>query len=67
MQAVVIDKPGDVDVGEIADPAPGPDEVVVEVRACGICGTDIHLADGEFSRAVTRWCPGTSSPARWSP
>ena len=58
MQAVVIDKPGDVDVGEIADPAPGPDEVVVEVRAGGICGTDVHLADGEFSRARYPLVPG---------
>ncbi len=58
MQAVVIDKPGDVDVGEVADPSPGPDEVVVAVRACGICGTDIHLADGEFSLARYPLVPG---------
>ena len=58
MQAVVIDRPGDVDVGEVADPAPGPDEVVVAVRACGICGTDLHLADGEFSLARYPLVPG---------
>ncbi len=58
MQAVVIDKPGDVDVGEVADPSPSPDEVVVAVRACGICGTDLHLADGEFSLARYPLVPG---------
>jgi 2-desacetyl-2-hydroxyethyl bacteriochlorophyllide A dehydrogenase len=58
MQAVVIDKPGDVDVAEVADPAPGPDEVVVAVRACGICGTDLHLVDGEFSLARYPLVPG---------
>jgi L-iditol 2-dehydrogenase len=27
---------------------PGPDQVVLEVIACGICGTDLHIADDEF-------------------
>jgi 2-desacetyl-2-hydroxyethyl bacteriochlorophyllide A dehydrogenase len=58
MHAVVIDKPGDVSVGEVADPVPGPDEVVVAVRACGICGTDIHVVDGEFSLARYPLVPG---------
>jgi 2-desacetyl-2-hydroxyethyl bacteriochlorophyllide A dehydrogenase len=58
MQAVVIDKPGDVSVGEVADPVPGPDELVVAVRACGICGTDLHLVDGEFSLARYPLVPG---------
>ena len=31
-------------VEEIADPVPGPRDLVVEVRACGICGTDLHAA-----------------------
>src|SRR5581483_5275206 len=37
-------------VEEVAAPEPGPDEVVVRVRACGICGSDVHIherdADG---------------------
>jgi len=31
-------------VEEVADPVPGPRDLVVEVRACGICGTDLHAA-----------------------
>jgi threonine dehydrogenase-like Zn-dependent dehydrogenase len=58
MRAAVIDKPGDVDVGDIPDPAPGPEEVVVAVRACGICGTDLHVVDGEFSLAKYPVVPG---------
>jgi 2-desacetyl-2-hydroxyethyl bacteriochlorophyllide A dehydrogenase len=58
MQAVVIDKPGDVSVGEVADPTPGPDDLVVAVRACGICGTDLHIVDGEFSLASYPLVPG---------
>lgn len=58
MQAVVIDKPGDVDIGEMPDPSPGPEEVVVAVRACGICGTDLHIVDGEFALASYPLVPG---------
>jgi 2-desacetyl-2-hydroxyethyl bacteriochlorophyllide A dehydrogenase len=58
MRAVVIDRPGDVDVGEVADPAPEAHQVVVAVRACGICGTDLHLVDGEYSLARYPLVPG---------
>ncbi|MDA8300902.1 MAG: zinc-dependent alcohol dehydrogenase family protein [Actinomycetota bacterium] len=58
MRAVVIDKPGDIDVGDVPDPAPGPGDVVVAVHACGICGTDLHVVDGEFSLAKYPVVPG---------
>src|SRR5579875_139973 len=58
MQAVVIDKPGDVDVGDVPDPSPGPEDLVVAVHACGICGTDLHVVDGEFSLAKYPVVPG---------
>ena len=58
MQAVVIDKPGDVGVGEVPDPSPGPEDVLVAVRACGICGTDVHIVDGEYSPARYPVIPG---------
>ena len=35
-------------VERLDDPAPAPDEDVVAPDACGICGTDIHIIDGEF-------------------
>jgi threonine dehydrogenase-like Zn-dependent dehydrogenase len=46
MRAVVC-VPGDTEVTEVPDPSPGEDEVVVEVDACGLCGSDVHfIADG---------------------
>jgi 2-desacetyl-2-hydroxyethyl bacteriochlorophyllide A dehydrogenase len=48
MKAAVIDVER-VTVESIPDPTPGPREVVVAVAACGICGTDLHIADGEFA------------------
>jgi 2-desacetyl-2-hydroxyethyl bacteriochlorophyllide A dehydrogenase len=38
-----------VTVETVPDPTPGPREVVVSVAACGICGTDLHIAEGEFA------------------
>lgn len=31
-------------------PTPGPDEVLLEVHACGVCRTDLHIADGELQQ-----------------
>jgi propanol-preferring alcohol dehydrogenase len=33
-------------VDELADPAPGPGEVLVRIQAAGVCGTDLHILDG---------------------
>jgi 2-desacetyl-2-hydroxyethyl bacteriochlorophyllide A dehydrogenase len=49
MKAVVISAPGVVEVTEVDDPTPGPRQVVVAVAGCGICGTDLHILDGEFA------------------
>ncbi len=48
MKAVVVEKPKSVSVQDVATPVPGPGEVVVEVAACGICGTDKHIYNGTF-------------------
>jgi L-iditol 2-dehydrogenase len=37
-----------VGLGTLARPSAGPDEVVIEVYAVGICGTDLHIQDDEF-------------------
>ena len=35
---------------ELAPPDPGPGEVLLEVAACGVCRTDLHILDGELDR-----------------
>ena len=35
--------PGNMEVREVAEPVPGPGEVLVEVEAAGICGSDLHV------------------------
>ena len=37
-------------LGELPDPEPGPGEVLLEVAACGVCRTDLHILDGELDR-----------------
>jgi 2-desacetyl-2-hydroxyethyl bacteriochlorophyllide A dehydrogenase len=48
----VISSPGVVEVATVDDPAPGPREAVVAVAACGLCGTDLHILDGEFAPSL---------------
>ena len=44
--------PGHMELRQIVEPTPGPGEVLIEVAACGICGTDLHIEAGEYA-AVT--------------
>jgi 2-desacetyl-2-hydroxyethyl bacteriochlorophyllide A dehydrogenase len=52
VRAALISAPGKVEVTEVEDPVPGPREVVVEVAACGLCGTDLHILHGEFAPSL---------------
>ncbi|MGH3167382.1 MAG: alcohol dehydrogenase catalytic domain-containing protein, partial [Trebonia sp.] len=58
MRAVIWEAPGQLAVTEAADPVPGHGELVVRVGACGICGTDLHIADGEFPPTPYPIIPG---------
>ncbi|WP_026623143.1 L-iditol 2-dehydrogenase [Ensifer sp. WSM1721] len=48
MKAVRLESVGNISVRDIEVPEPGPDDLLVKVEACGICGTDRHLLHGEF-------------------
>ncbi len=41
-----------------AVPSPGPGEVLLEIAACGVCRTDLHLMDGELPQARLPVVPG---------
>ena len=42
----------------LPDPEAGPGEVLVRVRACGVCRTDLHIVDGELERPAFPLVPG---------
>ncbi len=48
MKAVRLESIGNIFVRDVEKPVPGPDDLLVRVEACGICGTDRHLLHGEF-------------------
>lgn len=48
MKALRLESIGNLFVRELEKPQPGPDDLLVRVEACGICGTDRHLLHGEF-------------------
>ncbi|RKT82237.1 NADPH2:quinone reductase [Saccharopolyspora antimicrobica] len=58
MRAAIIDQPGSIRVGEVPDPKPGDGQLVIKVGACGICGTDLHIADGHFPPTPYPIVPG---------
>jgi L-iditol 2-dehydrogenase len=47
MRVVAIHGPGDIRIDTVPTPKPGPDEVVVKIEACGICGSDLPRAFGD--------------------
>lgn len=51
MRAMVLQRPHESLIAESrADPEPGAGQVVIRVRACGLCRTDLHIVDGELDR-----------------
>ncbi|GFP32638.1 hypothetical protein HKBW3S42_00944, partial [Candidatus Hakubella thermalkaliphila] len=48
MKGLVIEGPQKVTLKEVPTPKPGSGEVMVRVRAAGVCGTDVHIYHGEF-------------------
>ncbi len=49
MRAMVLTAPRrPLELRELPRPAPGPGQVQLRVRACGVCRTDLHVADGEL-------------------
>lgn len=58
MRAIVLDRPGSFRVAEVPDPTPGPGQVIVKVECCGVCGTDLHIMDGEFPPTPYPITPG---------
>ena len=52
MKALLLSQYKRLDIVELDEPVLGPDDVLVEVRACGICGSDIHGYDGSSGRRI---------------
>jgi 2-desacetyl-2-hydroxyethyl bacteriochlorophyllide A dehydrogenase len=51
MKAAVFTGPGRIEIRELPTPVPGPQEALVRVLGCGVCGTDVHIYRGEVTDA----------------
>src|SRR5690349_23615999 len=55
MRGLVLERPGELGLQELADVKPGPGEVLVRPAYCGLCGTDLELLAGEIDPAFVRY------------
>lgn len=52
MKALLLTEYKQMEVTDVDEPEVGPDDVLVQVEACGICGSDIHGYDGSTGRRI---------------
>jgi propanol-preferring alcohol dehydrogenase len=56
---MVLERAGEpLRLGQLAEPEPGPGQVLISVSACGVCRTDLHIFDGELSEPKLPLVPG---------
>lgn len=58
MRAVVLDGHGSIEIRELPDPEPGEADLIIAPAAVGICGTDLHLAVGDYPTGSFPVVPG---------
>lgn len=58
MKAAVVVAPERLEIQEVDIPQIGPGEVLIKVKACGICGTDFSIYTGKYSREHLPLIPG---------
>jgi propanol-preferring alcohol dehydrogenase len=65
MRAMVLDRAREpLRLAELPEPEPEPGQVLLEVAACGICRTDLHIVDGELTEPKLPLVPGHQIVAR---
>ncbi len=52
MKALLLSEYSRLDVVDVPMPRPGPEDVLIKVEACGICGSDVHGYDGSTGRRI---------------
>ncbi len=59
MQAMILEKPGQpLRKAEVPAPKPGTGQLLIQVHACAVCRTDLHVVDGELTQPKLPLIPG---------
>ena len=63
MKAAILESPKVISehplqIDDVPRPSPGPGQVLLRVRACGVCRTDLHVVEGELPSLRERLVPG---------
>ncbi len=63
MRAAILRAPAGIqtkplEIAEVPRPDPGPGQVLLRVRACGVCRTDLHIVEGELASIRSPVIPG---------
>lgn len=52
MKALLLSEYNHLEIKDLPSPTPGPEELLIRVAACGICGSDVHGYDGSSGRRI---------------
>ena len=71
VRAVALERPAPIETSplqlrDLPQPVPGVHEILVRVKACGVCRTDLHVAEGDLAPKQPHIVPGHEVSARWS-
>ena len=59
MKAMLLEQQGQpMRAADLPDPLPGPGQVLLRVRTCGVCRTDLHVVDGDLTEPKLPIIPG---------
>lgn len=58
MRAALLVRPGEIVIGDVADPVPGPDDVCIAVGGVGLCGSDLSVFSGKWTAPRYPWIQG---------
>ena len=63
MKAAILRNPGPIDqqplrIGDLPQPQPGAGQMLLKIRACGVCRTDLHITEGELPQRLNPLIPG---------
>lgn len=58
MKAALLVSPGRLELGDVPDPEPGPDEVLIRIGGVGLCGSDVSVFSGKWKAPSLPWIMG---------